>query len=205
VVRIARVLHRFTLLLRFSTRAEWVPAASLQDFGLLHRVMEGFYVSAYSLWSPWVPVDLSPVYTTLVRFNPLSPRFLLSLGLVLVLSSVLVWQRRRWPAGLALWICHLAWLVPVLGLTEYPHYANDRYTLVVGLFWSFLASGLLFRLGEKRAWRIPAITVLVALTAFLGMLSARQLGIWRNSVVLFKYMIEKLGNDPYRADIYWRL
>ncbi len=204
-VGVAALVLGFTLLLRFNTRAEWGAAASLQDFGLLHRVMQGCYVWAYYLWLPWVPLDLSPVYTTLVRFNPMSPRFLLSLGLVLVLSGGLVWQRRRWPAALAMWICHLAWLVPVLGLTEHPHYANDRYTLVVGLFWSILGSGLLFRLGQNRAWRIPAITILVALTAVLGALTVRQVGIWKNSIVLFKYMIDKLGKDPYRADIYWRL
>ena len=41
--------------------------------------------------------------------------------------------------------------------------------------------------------------------ALLALLSFVQVGAWKNSEALFRHMIRKLGNDPYRSDIYWRL
>src|SRR5262249_39330609 len=33
----------------------------------------------------------------------------------------------------------------------------------------------------------------------------QQTRIWQNSVVLFGYLIERLGDNPYSADAHWRL
>jgi Flp pilus assembly protein TadD len=167
--------------------------------------MQAAYVEAYYLWKPWVPFNLSPIYTTLVKFNPISVPFLANAGLTLMTSAVLVWKRSRWPAALALWVCHLLWLVPVLGLTEHPHCTNDRYSLAGGIWWSVLASAGLFALWDKRGRRMVALAAVVVTVLALGALSVHQIGIWKHSVALFEYMIAKLGSDPYRADIYWRL
>ena len=204
-VLVACLVLGLTLLLRFNTSSQWVRPVSLGDFGLLDRVMQAAYVEAYYLWKPWVPFDLSPVYTTLVKFNPTSVLFLLNAGLILMTSVVLVWKRSQWPAALALWVCHLIWLVPVLGLTEHPHYTNDRYSLAGGIWWSVLASTGLFALWDKRGRRMVALAAVVVTVLALGILSVRQINIWKHSVALFEYMIARLGNDPYRADIYWRL
>jgi len=124
---------------------------------------------------------------------------------VIGLSLLLIWRREQWPAALALWVCHLVWLVPVLGLTEQPHYANDRYSLVTGIFLSILCAAVLLKPWEQRARRALGLGMVVLATALLAGLSVRQIGIWRNSLTLFEYMMARLGNDPYRADIYWRL
>ncbi len=194
-----------TLVLRFNTSSQWWRPVTLAEFGPLSRLMQAAYIWVYYLWRPWVPLNLSPVYTTLVSFNPLSLPFLVSLALVPVLSGLLVWQRSRWPAALALWVCHLVWLAPVLGLTEHPHYANDRYSLVEGIFWSILAAGVLARLWERQAARRAASLAALLTAAILGTLSVRQIGIWKNSLTLFEYMIARLGDDSYRSDIYLRL
>jgi tetratricopeptide (TPR) repeat protein len=36
-------------------------------------------------------------------------------------------------------------------------------------------------------------------------MSVRQTRIWRDNVSLFEYTLAALGDDPYRADIHWRL
>src|SRR5207245_1553254 len=138
------------------------------------------YVWTYYLWRHWLPLGLSPAYTTLLSFDPLSLPFVLSLGLLLVLSGVLVWQRRRWPGALALWVCHLVWLTPVLGLTEHPHFANDRYSLVVGIFWSILAAGVLAERWKRFGQRIAPLSVALLTTLILGLASVQQIGIWKN-------------------------
>ena len=115
------------------------------QFGLVSRAMQAFYVWAYYLWKPWVPFDLSPVYTTLFEFKPMEWRFLLSATGIIGLTVLFVWKRRQWPLALALWVCHLVLLVPFLGLTEHPNMAEDRYSYMPGTLWSALLAAVLLK------------------------------------------------------------
>jgi tetratricopeptide (TPR) repeat protein len=90
-------------------------------------------------------------------------------------------------------------------LIEHPHYASDRYSYVPGILWSVFLAALLFKLWRQPKTFAAATAVLLALIAILGTMSVRQTRIWRNSVSLFEYTLAVLGNDPYRADIHWRL
>ena len=80
--------------------------------------MQASYIWAYYLWKPWAPLHLSPVYTNLLSFNPLSAPFLASAGLVAGLTAFLWRKRRQWPWALGLWICHLVLLLPALEFTR---------------------------------------------------------------------------------------
>ena len=188
-----------------ASTAAWPKTPTLHEFGLFSRLMQAFYIWAYYLWKPWVPSHLCPVYTTLVRFDAGDWPFLLSAGLVLGLTFLLLWNRRRCPLALALWICYLALLVPVLGLTEHPHYPSDRYSYLPAILWSVLLAAILLKLVDHPKTFAGAAAGLLALIAILGAMSVRQTRIWRDSVSLFEYMLTTLGNDPYRAEIHWRL
>ena len=178
---------------------------SLAEFGLIKRLMQAMYIWAYYLWRPWYPVNLAPVYTTLVGFKPFSPPFIAS-GLVVVsVTTLLVLLRRRWPLGLALGVCHLALLVPVLGVFESPHYQSDRYCLIVSICWSVLIAVWLANPKIRRFSLSIILALSVMVVTTLGVLSFRQTRIWNNSVTLFEHMLQTLGNDPYRNDIHWRL
>ena len=184
---------------------QWERPVNLEQFGLLSRVMQAFYIWAYYLWKPLLPFDLSPVYTTLGEFDPLSLRFVLSLALVVASTLILFWKRRQWPGLFALWLCHLAVLVPFLGLTEYPHHPNDRYSYLVNITGSVLVAACLLKSWRDRSLRLKALAGAGMAAALLALLSFVQVGAWKNSEALFRHMIRKLGNDPYRSDIYWRL
>jgi len=95
--------------------------------------------------------------------------------------------------------------VPVLGLTEHPHYANDRYSYLVAIPVSAAIAIALLRLGRSRVGRMAALGSVFVVVAALGRASAAQVGIWRDSETLFRHMLVELGPDPYRADILWRL
>src|SRR5665213_620791 len=58
----------------------------MQELPLLSRVAQSAYISAYYVWKPWWPTHLSPLYDTLVDFDPLSAPFLLSMAAVAVAS-----------------------------------------------------------------------------------------------------------------------
>ncbi|MEW6306458.1 MAG: tetratricopeptide repeat protein [Verrucomicrobiota bacterium] len=183
----------------------WTGPVSLEEFSLLERVMQAFYIWAYYAWKPWAPVDLSPVDTRLIWFQPGDWPFVLSAAGVVAVSVMLLVMRHRWPLALGLWLCHLALLVPLLGLTEHPHYPSDRYSVAVGICWSVLAGWILWKLWERRARRYAALGVTTVLLAVLAVMSQRQTRIWQNGEVLLETVLQRLGDDPYRADIHHRL
>jgi len=163
----------------------WHEAAPIENFSLTSRVAQAFYIWAYYIWKPWLSTNLSPVYTTLISFEPTDRPFVCSIALILGIS-LLVWRKRReWPSVFALWICHLALLVPVLGLTEHPHFSSDRYGIVVGILWPILIAAGLFRYGAGGRRQTTAVTASVVVLAVLGWMSMAQVRIWRNDIALF--------------------
>src|SRR6185436_19784721 len=57
------------------------------------RFMQAAYVAVYYLWKPWWPVDISPVYTTLISFDPDAWPFVLSFAFLCALIAVSAWKR----------------------------------------------------------------------------------------------------------------
>jgi hypothetical protein len=203
---VAGLVLGLTLWARTYSSGIWKAPKTLEQFGVLERGAQAFYVWACYLWKVAAPFNLSPLYTNLHSFNPLAPVFIFSAILVLGLSGLMIWQGRRWPMLAALWAGYLVLMVPMLGLTEHPHYANDRYNYLSGILFAILAAGGLNYIYQKRVhWTVPVLSGAMVLVCALGLLSYRQTGVWKNSVVLYEYMIAKLGQDPYRGHIHNRL
>ncbi|MBI3780454.1 MAG: tetratricopeptide repeat protein [candidate division NC10 bacterium] len=184
------------------------PPVSINAFPLSSRSMQAFYLWAYYVWRPFRPFNLSPVYTALVKFDPTEARFFFSMVFVVGVTLLAVMLRRRYPAFLAVWVCHLTLLVPLLAVTERPYYPNDRYSYFVGTCWAALIGGGFSLLGKKSMKRpiIVGVSMLTGVGLVLfSWLSYRQTLIWKDSATLFGYVIGKLGDDPYRSDIYSRL
>ena len=131
--------------------------------------------------------------------------FCLSATLVASVTVWLAWRWRQWPWALALWAAYLVLLVPVLGLTEHPHYPSDRYSYLPAILWSVLLAAGLLKLRCKPKLFAGSAAVSMVVIALLAGMSIRQTRNWRDSVSFFKCIIARLGNDPYRADIYCRL
>lgn len=175
----------------------------LSEFGILSRVMQATYILAYYLWRPFWPVNLSPAYTRLAEFEPLSGPFIASAAIVAAAIAVAVAMRKRRPDGMALLICYVALLWPVLGWADHPHCSNDRYFITVGVLFSAVAAELCARAGVR--WlRATTITGAV-LVLGLGTLSVMQMRIWRNTETLMRYMIDKMGGHPFSAGAEGRL
>lgn len=122
-----------------------------------------------------------------------------------VLALVL---RRRFPALLAAWACHLVLLTPLLGLFNLPYYPSDRYAYLQGMVWSVVAAAALVHLGERLRGRLRPLALLAVPAALLiaaAALTSRQVRVWTNSETLFRHMLAEFGPDPYRWDIHLRL
>ena len=194
-----------TVTARLNPGGIWAGAEMDGSFSLFERMMQAFYVWGYYLWRPLVPAHLSPLYTTLVDFNPNGWPFWLSAILVTGVTLALLAGRKRWPGLLALWGCYLLLLIPVLGLTERPHYTVDRYDYMPGVLEAAGIAGGLCLLSVGSRWRRLGYGGVVSVALLWGAMSYRQTLVWQNSEVLFRHMIGELGNDLNRSDLEWRL
>jgi Flp pilus assembly protein TadD len=202
---VALAIMAATLTSRYAARGIWQPPPTLAEFGLGSRIMQAFYVWAYFVWKPLWPFHLAPVYTALVHFHPGDWPFVASLVGVLAVTGLLLWGRRRRPGILAVWLCHLALLVPMLGVSEHPHYTSDRYSYLAAIPWSIGLSVLVVLLWKYPRGRWLALPATVGILAWWGVASAAQVGVWRNSETLFRHVLAEIGPDPYRYDILTRL
>jgi hypothetical protein len=190
--------------IRIASAGVWRKPVSLAQFGIADRLWQAIYIWAYYIWRPWYPVNLSPVYTTLLTFKPFWV-FILSAILLIGTIKLAMALQHRWPLGLALVMCHLFLLIPVLGILEHPHCPCDRYSLIVSILWSILLAAWLVYPKTKTLPYSISIFLSSIVIVILGFLTFQQTRVWTNSKTLFTHTIKMLGNDPYRSDIYCRL
>jgi hypothetical protein len=187
-----------TFLALFGTDAPQKPV-TLQEFSPLSRGMQAFYILAYYVWKPWAPYNLAISYMTLHSFNPLALQFVLSAVFVISVSGILFVGQRRWRGALGLWLCHLALLVPVLGLTEYPHSAYDRYSYLQGALWSVTIAFGLRTLWARGAVGRCAGIVVGAASALFALAAWQQVPVWRDTIPLYENLLAQAGEHPDRA------
>ena len=189
---------------RFHVTGAWDKPVTLDNFPPFARAMQAFYLWAYYAWKPLLPRDLCPVYPVLMesRFN--EPVFLLSALGVLAVSGWLLMKRNAWPAAFTLWLAHLGLLVPMLGLTERPHYPHDRYAIINGILWAIAGAAVLWKLAQARPKPVPVLAVGAAVVVFAAM-SWRQTAIWHSDLPFFTDMAAKLRSPHYRSQALMKL
>jgi drug/metabolite transporter superfamily protein YnfA len=110
--------------------------------------------------------------------------------LIWVAVVTVIWLRRtESPGALAALVGHLGILVPVLGLTEKPHFPGDRYALIDGviitaalMIW-WLHKGL-----KGRVWLAIAGCVICLLVTRTW----TYIPIWRDDVTFFRSQARQL-------------
>src|SRR5213592_402053 len=89
-------------------------ALSLAQLSMPGRLAISAYGLSFYLWKMVVPVNLSPFYERGL-IDPWATPFLLSYGLVLAITAIVLALRRRVPGLLAAWLAYIVVLSPVLG------------------------------------------------------------------------------------------
>ncbi len=202
---LSAVLVAGTVYGRYFVTGTWDKPVTLDNFPPVARVMQAFYLWAYYAWKPLLPLDLCPVYPVLMesRFN--EPVFLLSALGVLAVSALLLVKRNVWPAAFALWLAHLGLLVPMLGLTERPHYPHDRYGIINGILWAIAGAAVLRKFTQARPKPAPVLAVGVGLVILLSAMSWRQTAIWHSDLPFFTDLAAKLRSPHYRSQALMKL
>jgi protein O-mannosyl-transferase len=149
-----------------------------------------FYVATF-LW----PFPLVPIYPTRWALDPTSPSTLLAALGVIVLGVVAVAGRRRLPpsllVGAGLFVTNIALVLGVvwnsyLGIA----FVADRYLYLPGVGLALVAAMGLAELG-RAAGLSPRVAgaVLGVWCAVLGVLTWRQVPVWRDSEALWTYTL----------------
>jgi len=163
----------------------------------LSRMAQSLFGVAFYLVKTIAPTDLSPLYEIPLGMDPYHWRFIRSGAIVLVLSLAFFFARRRWPAGLASWMCYLVLLAPVLGLAQSgSQMVADRYTYLACMPWAALAASGLAILWQKSQKHVAFVglavaTGIVVLAYFIafGAMTWTQQKIWRDSLGLWQYAL----------------
>jgi tetratricopeptide (TPR) repeat protein len=166
----------------------------LQQHGVVSRVGQAAFGLVFYLRKTVYPFDLGPIYEIPPRNVLVGGAFWARSLLIVAVSAAAIWFRRRWPAGLALWICYLVLLAPVLGITQAGRQvAADRYSYLACSGWALLAGGGVLRVCRASAREDASPMVMyvtgvavVILAAALGLLTHLQSRVWRDSVTLWR-------------------
>lgn len=172
-----------------------VAVRSLAQTGVPERLAQVSYGLVFYLRKTIAPAGMSPLYQLPENFDPLDWPYLASAAVALGLTALLVILRHRWPAGLAVWVYYLAFVLPVSGIVQAgPQLVADRYSYLACLGWALLAGGGVVNLRSRweKHGRMFAVatSTLVMLAAFaLGFLTWRQTQVWHDTETLWRQAV----------------
>jgi protein O-mannosyl-transferase len=170
----------------------------LERYPLAARPAMVFYSLWFYLEKTLMPRGLSPLYELPAHVSLLDRQFLIPALAVTALTTTLVLLRRRWPAGLAVWIYYAIALGPVIGIVHSGHQlTNDRYSYLPGIGLAVVlggAVGAVIRAGVAGVLRPLLVKVVLGLAVVwlggLAYLSTQQAQVWRDTENLWRYAIE---------------
>lgn len=161
------------------------------------RIAQAFYGIVFYPFKTLWPFDLIPLYEQPPDAQATDPAYLLSAAIVLLVTLVAVWLRRRAPWFPACWFAYVLLVSPMLGLFQSgPQLVADRYSYLSCIPWAILMGGglatALGRLtGVKRV--VVALPALAVVVLCVGLTRA-QTQIWRDSMTLWTHTIEVAPN-----------
>src|SRR5207244_3203976 len=174
---------------------------SVVQLSALGRLAVSVYGLSFYLWKTVAPVNLSPLYELPPAVNPWAPPFIVSYGVVVAITAIVLALRRRVPGLPAAWGAYIVILLPVLGIFQSgPQIAADRYTYLAGLGWAILAGAALLscwrssrrsKTGTPATWLLAGLAFCVVVG--LGVLTWNQVQVWHDSEKLWTHA---LAIDP---------
>jgi len=170
-------------------------ARSLAQTGVAQRMAQAAYGLLFYLRKTLAPIGMSPLYQLPEKFDPLDWPYLASAIAVIGITVTLIVLRRRWPAGLALWISYVALIAPVSGIVQVgPQLVADRYSYLSCLGWALLAGGGVVYLqsyGRTKGRIFAGATAATAVFVIgaLFFLTWKQTQVWHDEETLWNHAV----------------
>ena len=151
------------------------------------------------------PLDLVPYYSYPKHVSMLSPEYFLSITLLVAITAGCLILAKKWKIGLVVWSYYIVTLIPVLGIVQVgAQPMADRYTYLPSLgpfFLTGLAAAWIMRAGRSAArWRLSIVlfksAAAVLVLAAMSYATVEQIGVWKTSMGLWDYVIDKKTEAP---------
>jgi protein O-mannosyl-transferase len=149
-----------------------------------------------------LPSDLAPYYPYpgLHEISLYRAEYLIPVILVTLITTVCIKVMQRQKIWLAVWCYYVITLLPVLGIVQVGGQAMaDRYTylpglgpfLLVGLAGAWIYAWVNARVRNPQLMNRLGFAIAIAVILLLSTLTIRQIGIWKNSMVVFDAILAK--------------
>lgn len=168
--------------------------ATWSEHGLVTRTIQAGYGVCFYVWRTFLPLDLAPHYELPPSVELVAPRYLLALGVAVVLTAASFLLRRRHPWGFQAWLAFLIVLAPVSGLAQAgPQLVADRYSYLACIPFAIVAAA---GLAHPRIARVGSVAVATLILAVLVLAARSQSRVWHDSESLWRRALE---HDPASA------
>jgi tetratricopeptide (TPR) repeat protein len=169
---------------------------SLQSVPLSTRIANALVSYSVYIWKMIWPESLAVLYPypgTLPTWEVVVAVFFLGITTFLIIRNV-----KRYPYLTTGWLWYLGTLVPVIGLVQVGVQAMaDRYTYVPLVGVSIIVAWGVPEFSKKWRHRNAALAMVALITlTILSVVTWRQVGYWKDSVVLFTRAVEVTTNNP---------
>jgi len=169
------------------------------------RVFIGIRSLITYLWKTILPVNLIPFYPYPKDISVASLEYFSAIALVggITISCIVIAKKKK--LWLSVWGYYVLNLIPVLGIIQVGEQSMaDRYMYLPGLgpllIMGLMAAWVWERINrlERRNLIAGFLAVAASILVFISLsyLSFKQIGIWKNSIVFWNYIIEK---EPERV------
>jgi tetratricopeptide (TPR) repeat protein len=217
-VGVGRLLREKVALFLVSVAGAMVIAIALgqgaqltrpDSYGVVARVAVAAYsFCIYPIRALW-PMSLSPLYEMPSQVSLSEPRFGLALVASLLVTALLILARRRWPAGLATWVCSVIMLAPTsVALRLGADLAPDRYSYLPALPFSMLLGAAVVWIARtvrsgsglgRRAFATGAGLVIGLAIAGFASITWTQVQIWHDDLRLWQRAVRVDPESPTAA------
>jgi len=174
--------------------------SSIEILPLSTRVLVGVKALTAYLWKIVLPLNLVPFYPYPKEVSLVSWEYLFAVGLAIGLTGVCIVMIRKQKFWLVVWGYYGVTLLPVLGIVQVGGQSMaDRYMYLPSLG-PFLIIGssaawIWGRAGSLKKWgqsiKVLSVAAAVTLLVLLSYKTVMQIGVWKNSIVFWDYVIEK--------------
>ncbi len=149
------------------------------------------------LWKMILPLNLVPFYPYPKNISLFSAEYLLPVILVSGITAACIFMVKKQKLWLAVWGYYVITLLPVIGIVQVGVQSMaDRYTYLPSLG-PFILLGLIAAWLWKKstlwrgAWGGLVIIGAILIFGYLSFLTYKQVAIWKDSLTLWTYVIER--------------
>lgn len=195
-------LSLFSSLITISVQQLGGALRTVEEYPIISRVFVALHSFILYLIKMIFPHNLAPYYPYPDKNMIVSPEYIGTGLLFIIITLLCVWGMRRNRVFAAAWFYYVSTLLPVIGMVKVggDFAAADRYTYLPAIG-PFILAGLgAGAILEYHKWPHKAMIAAALLIAsgVMALKTVRQISIWHDSITLWSYEIKLY---PDKADI----